>query len=270
MNKSSVELVTPAGPPRNARRNIRRWIRFAFVTWAILSTTYLLNSFRTQGVTPTLLQSSNSVAVSSTSDFLEFQPEKHNDAGVIFICGAGVAAEAYAPLLRPLAELGYPVKIVRLPLRLAPFESNKLEAIRRAIALTEDKDGPRHWLIAGHSLGAALSCRVIQEDPSSFSAMVLIGSTHPKADDLSRLNIPVTKVFGDKDGVAPMNDVLANKKLLPASTAWYKIEGGNHSQFGHYGWQIFDGRPGIPRADQQEQTRAAILKTIKRIGKISS
>ena len=97
--------------------------------------------------------------------------------------------------------------------------------------------------------------------------MVLIGSTHPKADDLSQLKIPVTKVFGDKDGVAPMADVLTNKKLLPPTTAWYKIDGGNHSQFGHYGWQILDGRPGITREEQQEQTRAAILKTIKRIGK---
>jgi dienelactone hydrolase len=263
MNKRSVENVNPATP----RRNFRRWIRFGFFTWAILSTTYLLNSFRTQGVAPELLQNSKTVVVHSTSQSLEFQPKKHNDAGIIFICGAGVAAEAYAPLLRPLAEEGHPVKIVRLPWRLAPFESNKLEAIRRAIALAQDKDGPRHWVISGHSLGAALSCRVIQEDPEKFSAMVLIGSTHPKADDLSQLKIPVTKVFGDKDGVAPMDDVLANKKLLPASTAWYNIEGANHSQFGHYGWQILDGRPGIPREEQQEQTRSVILKTIRKIGK---
>lgn len=263
MNKRSVETTNLAIP----RRNLRRWIRFAFIAWAIISTTYLLNSFRTQGVAPEVLQNSKTVAVNSTFESLEFQPKKHNDAGVIFICGAGVAAEAYAPLLRPLAELGYPVKIVRLPWRLAPFESNKLEAIRRAISLAQDKDGPRHWVIAGHSLGAALSCRVIQEDPTKFSAMVLIGSTHPKADNLSQLQIPVTKVFGDKDGVAPMADILANKQLLPAATAWYKIDGGNHSQFGHYGWQILDGRPAIPREEQQEQTQSAILKTIKRIGK---
>lgn len=263
MNKANIEVANPTQP----RRHVRRWIRFAFIAWAILSTTYLLNSFRTQGVDPEQLQSSKWVAVNSTSESLEFQPNKHNDAGVIFICGAGVAAEAYAPLLRPLAEEGYPVKIVRLPWRLAPFESNKLEAIRRAIALADDKDGPRHWVIAGHSLGGALACRVIQEDESKFSAMVLIGTTHPKADDLSQLKIPVTKIFGDNDGVAPRKDILANRKLLPPTTAWYNIEGGNHSQFGHYGWQILDGRPGISREEQQEQTRAAIVKTIKRIGK---
>lgn len=256
----SKKLVKP-------KSNWRKWLHRAFLTWALVSTLYLLNSFRTQGVDPEVLRSSETVAVTSTAESLEFQPQKHNDAGVIFICGAGVAAEAYAPLLRPLADQGYPIEIVRLPWRIAPFESNKLEAIRRAISLAQGKDRPRYWVIAGHSLGAALSCRLIQEDPSKFSAMVLIGSTHPKTDDLSQLKIPVTKVFGERDGVAPIDDVLANKNFLPASTVWVEIEGANHSQFGHYGWQILDGRPGIPREEQQEQTRSAILKTIKRIGK---
>jgi pimeloyl-ACP methyl ester carboxylesterase len=264
---SSDSSKTAAATPPRPRRSIHRWIRFGFITWAIISTSYIINSFRTQGVDPKTLQTSDTIAVNSTSELLEFQPQKHNDVGIVFICGAGVAAEAYAPLLRPLADDGYPVKIVRLPWRVAPFESNKLEAIRRAIACAEDKNGPRHWVLSGHSLGAALSCRVIQEQPSKFSALVLIGTTHPKADNLSQLSLPVTKVFGDKDGVAPKEDALANKSFLPPTTTWYNIEGGNHSQFGHYGWQILDGRPGIPREEQQEQTRAAILKTIKQIGK---
>jgi pimeloyl-ACP methyl ester carboxylesterase len=262
---SEAQLDITAQPkPRGA---FRIWIRRLFILWAVISTLYLANSFRTQGVDPKLLTSSEQVEVVSTAQSLEFQPKKHNDAGIVFICGAGVAAEAYAPLLRPLAEEGYPIKIVRLPWRFAPFESNKIEAIRRAVAFAKDKDGPRHWVIAGHSLGGALACRVIQEDESEFSAMVLIGTTHPKADNLSQLKIPVTKVFGDNDGVAPMKDILANRELLPPTTAWYNIEGGNHSQFGHYGWQLLDGRPGLPRNEQQEQTRAAIVKTIKRIGK---
>jgi pimeloyl-ACP methyl ester carboxylesterase len=188
----------------------RRWIRRAFILWAIVSTLYLVNSFRTQGVDAAVLKSNQEVEVVSTSERLEFQPVKHNDAGLIFLCGSGVSAEAYAPLLRPLAELGYPVVIVRLPWRFAPMESNKEEAIRRAISAASDKAGPRHWVVGGHSLGAALSCRAVAVDQAHFSAMVLLGTTHPKETDLSQLTLPVTKVYGDQDGVAPLKATLAN------------------------------------------------------------
>ena len=91
---------------------------------------------------------------------------------------------------------------------------------------------------------------------------MLVGTTHPKEDDLSALQIPVTKVFASNDGVAPRERVLANRALLPAQTRWVEIEGGNHSQFGRYGHQLFDGEATITRAEQERITRAAILAVL--------
>jgi hypothetical protein len=44
------------------------------------------------------------------------------------------------------------------------------------------------------------------------------------------------------------------------------IDGGNHSQFGCYGFQLGDHRATISRADQQAQTLQALLDSLRRAG----
>ncbi len=93
--------------------------------------------------------------------------------------------------------------------------------------------------------------------------MVLLGTTHPKSSSLSALTMPVTKVYASNDGVAPVDRILANRDLLPRHTKWIEIEGGNHSQFGHYGHQLLDGKATLDREAQQSLTRAAILEALR-------
>ena len=107
-----------------------------------------------------------------------------------------------------------------------------------------------------------MACRAVLSDPKVFSTLVLIGTTHPKQDDLSSLPIRATKIYASNDGVAPPNRTLANKGLLPATTKWVEIKGGNHSQFGHYGHQLFDGKAIISREAQQAATRSALLEAL--------
>lgn len=187
-------------------------------------------------------------------------------SALIFICGSGVAAAAYAPLLRPIAEAGYPVFVVRLPHRFALFESSKRRAVDQARAVIKAHPQVAQWVISGHSLGGALAARLAYADAGALSAMVLIGTTHPKTDDLSFLQIPVTKVYASADGVAPRDRVLANRALLPKHTRWVEIPGGNHSQFGRYGHQLFDGTATIRRDEQERITRTAILDAIAGVG----
>jgi hypothetical protein len=59
--------------------------------------------------------------------------------------------------------------------------------------------------------------------------------------------------------------VLANQRLLPAHTRWVEIKGGNHSQFGHYGHQLFDGKAAISRVEQQKVARSALLDAINQV-----
>lgn len=253
-----------------ARRppSFHRWLRRGFLLWAVVSMSWLANSVRTRGVDDDTLRSSQSITVRDDATTLAFLPAASDgSAALIFICGSGIAAAAYAPLLRPVAEAGYPVFVVKLPYRFAPLESNKQGAVDLARGVMAAHPQVAHWVISGHSLGAALAARLARSDATALSAMVLVGTTHPKADDLSFLEMPVTKVYASDDGIAPPERVLANRGLLPRHTRWVEIIGGNHSQFGRYGHQLFDGTATIRREEQETITRSAILDAIAGVAK---
>jgi len=201
--------------------------------------------------------------VQRSRDALAFLPTSAvAPSGLLFIVGAGVAPDAYAPLLRPIAERGYPVFVVKLPYRTAPLEQHKKTAVSRARAIFESNKTVRSWVIAGHSLGGALVCRIAGDRPGRVAAMVLIGTSHPKTMDLSESPIPITKVYASNDGIATVEMINATKSLLPRDTRWIEVEGGNHSRFAHYGHQPFDGSPTISREKQQDLTRAALLDAL--------
>lgn len=243
----------------------RRWVRRAFLAWAVVSSAWLANSYRTQGVDARVLQADTRVAVHEDPASLAFQPSASGaTAALLFFCGSGVAAQAYAPLLRPVAEAGFPVYIVKLPYRFAPLESHKAGALARAAGVMAAHPEIAHWVVAGHSQGGALAARFAGGEGRGASALVLIGTTHPKERSLAALSIPVAKVYGGNDEVAPAARVLANKSLLPPQTEWVEVVGGNHAQFGHYGRQLGDGAATITREAQQEQARAVLLRVLRR------
>lgn len=248
---------------KTAKPVLRRWIGHGFLLWAVIVMLWLANSYRTRGVPDGTLRSSSTVSVADGLAMLEFVPTpRGGKPALIFICGSGVSARAYAPLLRPIAEAGYPVFIVKLPYRFAPLDSHRQAAVQRARSVIASHPEISHWVVSGHSLGAALACLVAQSDPKSFSALVLVGTTHPKQEDLSSLPVPVTKVYASNDGVAPPSRMRSNRGLLPKDTRWVEIKGGNHSQFGHYGHQLFDGKATISRETQQTATRSALVEAM--------
>jgi pimeloyl-ACP methyl ester carboxylesterase len=264
MVRNPGRLVTDSTTTTVRKRwTLRRWIRFGFILWALFAISWLANSVRTRGVDDDTLRSNDAVSVQDTAGGLTFMPASANGhAALVFICGSGITAKAYAPLLRPVAEAGFPVFIIKLPYRFAPRDSDKQAALRRAREVIAAHPEVEHWVIAGHSLGGALAARMTRVDSASLSAMILVATTHPKDDDLSFLRIPVTKIYGSNDGVAPPDRMLANRGLLPSHTRWVEIVGGNHSQFGRYGHQLFDGTATISREEQEALTRSAIRRVL--------
>ncbi len=141
--------------PVRRKSTVHRWVQRGFLVWAVVSTTYLANSFRTRGVDPASLTSSSAVSVVEHRETLEFLPTSSEaKPGLIFLCGSGVSAHAYAPLLRPIAEAGFPVFVVKLPYRFAPFERHKQGAIDRARAVRVAHPEIPRWVVSALVLAA--------------------------------------------------------------------------------------------------------------------
>jgi hypothetical protein len=166
-------------------------------------------------------------------------------SGLIFYPGGRVDARAYAPLARSIAESGYLVVIVPMPLNLAIFGSN------RAQEVIDTYPAVQYWTIGGHSLGGAMAARFAYQNPASVQGLVLMASYPASSDDLSDYDLKVLSIFGTRDAVMADGSIEDSRALLPADTRWAAIEGGNHAQFGWYGSQSGDGQATISRPEQQ-------------------
>ena len=218
-------------------------------------------TFRPWGVAADVLQTHGGVTVTDRDEAIVFMPAAPQSSGLLLLPGCPVDPVAYTPLARRIAEHGHLAMVVKIPYRCASSSNLAAQLDRRVRVLAATAPMTR-WVLAGHSRGAAHAVRIANANPNHLAAYVLIGTSHPRDHDLSRLAIDVTKVAATHDNVA--GPAQFETARLPASTKWVRIEGGNHAQFGHYGYQLFDGRATITRDAQQAATLAALLAVLSR------
>ena len=243
-------------------------IRIVWITFGVLFTLWMANSFRAKGFDRSALESDQNITVEETDQFIRFQPnENQQSTGFIFFPGGLVATAAYAPMFRAISEQGYNVFIVKLPFGSAPLKSQETSIQNLALEIMDANNSLKYWAVGGHSRGAAIASRFALLHGDSFNGLILIGTTHPKEEafDLSDSTLAVTKIYATNDGLAGMDEVKANSQFLPENTNWVLIDGGNHSQFGYYGSQLGDNPAVISREVQQKLTVEAILSALKSI-----
>ena len=192
-----------------------------------------------------------------TSPWLIFQPAgRQPDTGLILYPGGRVDQRAYAPTARAIAAGGYLVVTVPMPLNLAVLAPDRAAEVIAAYPAVQ------HWVVGGHSLGGAMASRFAASHPDAVQGLVLWAAYPDASDDLSRRDLRVVSVYGTRDGLATGAQIEASQRLLPATTLWVAIEGGNHAQFGWYGPQAGDSQASISRSSQQDQTVAATLRLL--------
>ena len=206
------------------------------------------------------LESDANVAV-ATDPWLSFTPTQGaQNTGLIFYPGGRVDPRSYAPMARAIAEAGYPVVIVPMPLNLAVFGVNRAADVIAAHPEVE------HWVIGGHSLGGSMAASFTRNNPDLIDGLFLVASYPASSDDLSGFDDLTTySVSATNDGLATPDKIDASRPLLPADTIWVPIEGGNHAQFGYYGDQPGDGQATISREEQQRQTVEAALQMLSTV-----
>lgn len=202
------------------------------------------------------LQSDAQVEV-TTDRWLIFRPANQDPpTGLIFYPGGRVDPRSYAPAARAIADEGYLVVIVPMPLNLAVLAADKAADV---IAAYPEVD---RWAIGGHSLGGAMAARFAHRHPAAVQGLVLWAAYPDASNDLSDRDLAITSVYGTLDGLATEDKMAASRSLLPPDTQWIAIEGGNHAQFGWYGPQARDNPAAISREIQQRQTIEATLQLL--------
>lgn len=205
------------------------------------------------------MQSGEKVTVQS-EPWMIFQPaEMTPTSGLIFYPGGRVDPRAYAPAARKIAEQGYLVVIVPMPLNLAVFGAGKAEDVVASFPEIEN------WVIAGHSVGGSMAARFAAKNPEKIDGLALWAAYPAGSDNLSDLDMEAVSIYGTQDGLAASSEIKAGRPLLPQNTQWVAIEGGNHAQFGWYGPQGGDNEASISRADQQDQIVQATLELLATI-----
>jgi hypothetical protein len=202
------------------------------------------------------LRSDAHVTVSSDK-FIAFQPaNKKPSTAFVFYPGGRVDFRSYAAPLYKIAAEGYLVILLPVRLNLAFFDINAADG---AIAAFPEI---KHWVVGGHSLGgvAAATYAGTRDDLDG----VVFWASYPADDTLKNKDLKILSVYGTLD-MGGMDAFDGSRANLPADTKFVVIDGGNHSQFGDYGFQPGDNEATITRLDQQKQVVDATVQFLKEL-----
>lgn len=184
---------------------------------------------------------------------LYYLDENIKDNLFIFYPGAKVESKAYEGLVENIALVGVDVMLVNMPFNLAFFGMNRASEIL-------DKYNYEHYYIGGHSFGGAMAASYAKDNANKLDGTILFASyaTSKMPDTLKCLAIR-----GNNDKV--INENKFNKNKTYFNNELYKeiiIDGGNHSNFGKYGFQKGDGEASISNLEQWNITSKEILEFV--------
>ena len=257
----------------NNKKGFHKIRRIIGTVWKIAGLSFLLwmfYSYQSRGFPDSVIQSDKLITVTQNGENISFIPiENKRITGFIFYPGGMVDSKSYAPMARHLAESGFTVYIVKLPLGFAPLSGQETDVMNYTRKIMDTNQSIQRWVLGGHSRGAAIASRFASHNNDLFSGLILIGTSHPKdyEFDLSNSGLLVMKIYATRDGLASVSEIEETRKFLPSDTIWVKIDGGNHSQFGYFGTLLGDGRAEISHEEQQGMTISAILSMLNDVDK---
>jgi len=212
--------------------------------------------FQARQVASVAMRSENNVVVTDLVGWYEMEAVRKDKDGhpikpttaLVFIPGARIDQRAYAAVLRPLAQAGYLVAVLKVPFGIASVLPD------RAQEILDVHPEIKYWAVGGHSLGGSTAASFADRHPP-VKGLVLYASA--PAGRMTRTDLKVLSVSGSADGFATPAAIEASKPNLPAGTQYLVIAGAVHSTFGDYGAQPGDGTPTGDRAAAQTQIEKA-------------
>jgi len=170
-------------------------------------------------------------AVEEDDGSFVFTPIAANGHGLVIMHGALIKPQSYAQTAAYFAQLGYTVFVPSGPGRLS------VNAVDSAAARL-DSFGVQDWFFIGHSMGGYSSLELISRHQPNVRALALWAAGVPA--DFSGLNLPMLYIWGDNDGLQPLERFAEGQANLPESVHYVTLPGANHKNFAMYSHQYFD------------------------------
>lgn len=194
------------------------------------------------------------VVFTTGNDTLVLTPASgQSHQGILFFPGAKVDPYSYLyPFVDVVAE-GATLVVMEPLFNMALFDARDLEA------LTSPYPEINQWTLVGHSLGGVRAC-MLAEDPQ-VSNLVLLASFC--ANDLSKAELTVLQVAGDRDTLIEESARADAEALLPPNSAeLITLAGANHASFGTYGPQPGDALATLSHEDMRDAITAIFREQI--------
>ncbi|BCW65978.1 hypothetical protein NicSoilB4_07410 [Arthrobacter sp. NicSoilB4] len=256
LNKPGTLLQRQQPQGRLSRWQLLRGVVARVVALGLVAGLAWLNPFTYQpgGTAGQAMETTGTTQTTTTEDAttITLAPEGKASAGLVFYPGARVDARAYQDILRPLANAGYLVVILKVPLGIALLNTGQARgAMDRHPDITS-------WAVGGHSLGG-VSAAGFASSNADVAGLLLFAS-YPAESMTDSSHLSVLSISGSNDGLTTPDKIAASKPLLPPATVYATVEGGVHAFFGDYGDQPGDGEPGISRQQAQQQIAAESVR----------
>ncbi|MGI9290797.1 MAG: alpha/beta hydrolase [Gammaproteobacteria bacterium] len=163
---------------------------------------------------------------------LTFTPDNPNGFGVNIMHGALIKPLSYVKSAAWFAQQGYTVHlpyggIGRLSISASKSAAEKIN--------NSDLQG---WFLIGHSMGGMASLSMIADHGVDAMGVALWATSMPQ--DFSELDTPILYIWGDTDGLLPLDRFEWSQSNLPADVEYITLEGANHKNFAMYTHQFFD------------------------------
>ena len=139
-----------------------------------------------------------------------------------------------------------------MPLNLAVLNPNA------ALKIIENYPDIKNWYVGGHSLGGSMAASFASSHPDKIKGLILLASY-----STNKLNsTKVLSIYGSNDKILNLEKYENYKENIKNNLSEHIIDGGNHSNFGNYGFQDGDGKSTISNINQITTTAQKIFEFI--------
>lgn len=223
----------------------RRWIIVISIFAVILIAPFSSYPLSYQAKQPAKLAYENATQKTGYYQYLNHLA----NTGIIFYPGGLVNPIAYAGFALSLSlETNSSVFVTQPLWNLAITNINGADEIIRSNPMIEN------WFIGGHSLGGSSAAFFAYQHLQDIHGLYFLASYTTQDANFATTLMPILSITGSEDRILDLATYQKAQMYHSELSTSHVIQGGNHSQFGDYGFQRGDGQATITLIEQIDET----------------